>query len=398
MFTLRKRLVLAFVSLLLITTNACFPASEPTTPVARSGDGALYKIDDMSVAVLKGNWYEMGFQYGTLLKKDMISHLQTISAGMLLMIGKESYGNFCDLAETQLKLYPKRFREIHRGMSDGSGLSMREISILEHYIAADIAFGSGLFCSSLAVWDDFTSDGKLVMGRNFDFPSIYKQGAPYLGVTVFNPTDGSTPTATLGYVGHIGAVNVFNADGVVAEVNVALNLDAENSRLHLNRITAPISLVSLGFDCSGIDQLDAALNTYRFNTALLCTVADEKEARTYEVGTRDVICRDVDEPGMNTVTNWASDPRWENVSENTSEARRGNLQVLARKNKGKIDVKLMKSLFELTISEGGATNSGTIHQFVFMPESCALSIRRPDYKKGKWTDVDLKHFFESVSE
>ncbi len=371
------------------------------TPVAECDAGKLYKFEDVPVVVVEGTWFEMGKQYGTLLKKEMKAFSATMEIGLLAMIGQEKFGRFVDLAEAQLRLYPKRFQEIHRGMSEGSGLSLRKIAVLEHYIAADIAVGSGLFCSSVSVWGDFTTDGTLIMGRNFDFPNIYLQGSPYFCVAVFRPTDGSVPCATLGYVGEIGSVNMFNGQGLVAEVNVAVNLPQNDSAICLDRITAPITLTALGFDCDGLTQSDAALRTYRFNFPLLCTVADSAEARTYEIGTRDMLFRKPDEPGLNTVTNWASDPDWDGVKENTYDQRRTNLQSLARRHKGGIDAGKMKEIMETKTDDGGATILFedrnfifTVHQFVYTPAKRELSIRQPSYKKNpNWIDIDLKPFF-----
>jgi len=365
-------------------------------PVAECGAGKLYKIDDVPIVVVEGTWYEMGKQYGTLLKKEMKTLSTVMELGLMAFVGLERFRVFGEMAESQIQLYPKRFREIHRGMSEGSGLSLRSIAVLEHYLAADIAKGSGLFCSSVSVWGDFTTDGSLMMGRNFDFPGLYLQGCPFFCLTVFRPTDGSLSCATLGYVGEIGSVNLFNSQGLAAEVNVAVNMEAENGAIHPDRITATILLTTLGLDCDNITQCDAALKTYRFNFPLLCTVVDANEARTYEVGTRDVQVRQPDEPGLNTVTNWA----YEGIVRDWEDERRGNLQFLANKYKGQIDQEKMKEILEMSLHQGGATIYGdantflTLHQLIFIPEKKSLSIRQPNYKKNpKWIDIDLNQFF-----
>lgn len=375
-------------------------------PAAECGAGKLYKIDDVPVVVVEGTWYEMGNQYGTLLKKEMNAFSQTMELGLTMLLGDERFQGFADLAESQGQLYPKRFREIHRGMSAGSGLSLRKIAILEHYLAANIAMGKGLFCSSVSVWGDFTTDGSLIMGRNFDFPAAYLQGCPYFCVTIFRPTDGTLPCATLGYAGGVGTVNVFNAQGLVAGVNIANNIPTKNESLHLDRITAPITITTLGFDCDTLTQCDAALKTYRFNFPLLCTVADASEARTYEIGTDNLLVRKPDEQGLNTVSNWAYDPDWGDIA-GGEDQRRKNLQTLARQHKRQIDVVKMKEILNVKTEENGAmipmeavnpTSICTLHQFVFVPNKNFLSIRQPNYKKNpKWIDLDLTPFFANAN-
>ena len=255
------RTVVLCLALIFILSSPVY--SEPfSTPVRESGQGKLYQTEGLSVVVLQGNWYEMGYQYGALLKDEMKSFSTIIQQRLSSMSLLERIA-LQHLVESQLRLYPHRISEIQRGMMAGSGLSRQEIAILEHYFAIECANIGGLFCSAISVWGSFTTNGELMMGRNFDFPGYYRQGFPYFCLAIFRPTDGSIATATLGYVGQIGSVSFFNAAGLVGEFNVAVNLLRESPQL--DRINASILLTLFGFDCATLEQFHAAMMTSRFN-------------------------------------------------------------------------------------------------------------------------------------
>ena len=368
-------------------------------PVATSGDGALYKIGRFKLVRLRGDWHEMGRQYGALMRNDIKAVHDKMRFGYGTILNKEKYDEVMAIAEEQLALYPKRFRELHRGILDGSGLSLREVAVAEHVISAFcFLIDRGVFCSSLAVWGDFSSDGRLIFGRHFDFPILYRVFAPQFCVTVFHPTDGSEPVATLGYAGQMGCVQFFNAAGLTAEVNIAMGLPRPDDALHIDRISVPVLLTACGFDCSTLPQLDAALRTYRFNFPLLCTVADMNGAKTFEAGTRTIVERSIDEPGLNTVSNWALDDFWKGKAVRPFDKRRENLQASARERKGQIDFDAMKTILERKCEDGGACETSmpagirTLYQYAYEPKTRRLAFRLPAYEE-RWTEVPLQAAF-----
>jgi hypothetical protein len=381
-------------------------------PARESGEGKLYKTNGLSVAVLRGTWFEMGQQYGTLLKTEMKS-LHTLTYLGLASHGldKEQLEKGFTLMEEQMRLYPHRIREMHRGMMEGSGMTFREIALLEHYLAAQFAIKGGLFCSGMSAWGDFTMDGKMIVGRNMDIAKHYVVGCPFFTLAVLHPADGSVPTATIGYAGQIGASSVVNAAGLVAFYNVPANL-LPVEQVHLERISIPVLLTLFALDCSMMEQLDATLQTYRFNFPQMCTVADAKQSWTYEVGTSRLARRAQDEPGFNTVSNWALDPIWQELLANVPpdprqeiDPRQKHLQEQGRQSKGKIDVDEMKRILDIKVREGGATwplndpfEDVTLYQFVFVPETKRLSLRQPAYKPSpNWIEIDLNRLFSGFT-
>ena len=168
-----------------------------------------------------------------------------------------------------------------------------------------------------------------------------------------------------------------------------------------------ILLTLFGFDCATLEQFHAAMMTSRFNFPLLCTVADAKQSWTYEAGMSATIRRQQDEPGLNTVTNWAIDPAWRNIipdlpdPQEEMDERQENLRRLANQFKGKIDLETMKEILDVNIADGGALvgctdddTDFTLHQFIYFPATKRLIVRQPFYDEAPgWISVDLGQFF-----
>jgi isopenicillin-N N-acyltransferase like protein len=74
-------------------------------------------------------------------------------------------------------------------------------------------------CTSFAAWDSYSKDGKLIVGRNFDF---------YMGdefaaekIVCFEKPDGGYPFMYITWGGMIGAVSGMNEQGLTVTINAA---------------------------------------------------------------------------------------------------------------------------------------------------------------------------------
>ncbi len=90
-------------------------------------------------------------------------------------------------------------------------------------------------CSSLAVWNDNTEDGDMLIGRNFDF-YVGDEFAQNKLVEFVEPEDG-IPYMSVSWPGMIGVVSGMNKEGITVTIN------AGKSRIPLTAKT-PISLVT----------------------------------------------------------------------------------------------------------------------------------------------------------
>src|SRR4051812_9955615 len=138
--------------------------------IARCGAGFLEEVDGAKVLHVKGTPYEMGYQQGALLRveiRELVRFLFEVKAkgatievgGIKLLDPKRAIAG---IAATQKAFLPGRFSEELRGVADGAGMDLRDVT------AAN--FIPELFhCSGFAIGGSATKDGTLYHGRVLDY-------------------------------------------------------------------------------------------------------------------------------------------------------------------------------------------------------------------------------------
>ncbi len=216
-------------------------------------------------------------------------------------------------------------------------------------------------------------------------------------VAIYNPTDGSVPTATVGFLGGVEAVTVMNRSGLFAEVNDGTpsggNIIMENSILNF------IQILGFLFNSYDMTQLDAAMFSSKPPVAILLNVADENVSYSYEWATFGIRRRGQDKPGLLVSTNHFVDPSWgiaqPSVDVFQTFSRRANLLALGEKYKGEFSVKVMMKVLDTPYDKGGAQRSHNIYETIFVPKDLKLWVKTP--RTSDWEAVDLaRHFDKKV--
>ena len=166
--------------------------------------------DIISLIVVKGTPYEMGYAFGELMKDE-------VSLGM---------GGYLDYAQSSgAEIYTdeyldkawamtspnvdERFKEELRGLADGSGVSLERL-IRGHMVPVV----SDYACSGVAVWDGATKDGHLYQIRNLDF-TMDAHLQDYPAIVVYLPNeDVGIPHMNITFAGCIGCNTGINAEGI----------------------------------------------------------------------------------------------------------------------------------------------------------------------------------------
>jgi hypothetical protein len=408
--------------------------------VASDGNAHLYSAGNISVIRLKGSYREMGQQYGRLMAKEIPKMYDTVVAQIGqpgFVFGVATEDDLVNYSMAQYAYYPQQYKEVVEGIAETSGVPVSHIVVIDQLVpdyssypqtelseaqlvalfsgSKDVIFGNASattstvnaashHCSSVIAWGNYTGNGPLVMGRNFDFGKAFRNFDPYLSVIVYNPDDGSVPTAVIGWPGSVGGIEAFNEAGLVMETNDNSHVTAPNNVLHHNRI--PLNLLTLGLvkDSATFAQFDAAMNSTRFGYPLLANVATPEQGYTYEWGSRDVVRRGDTNPGLQVIANYPLSPFWNetipssDLATGYSLSRRANLMNLSEQHKGSLDTSAMESIFDTPYSQGGATfgtaslgDSVTVYQFVYVPETRTLTLKAPGY--DTWTTIELAPLF-----
>ncbi|MBU1671523.1 MAG: hypothetical protein KKF41_14685 [Actinobacteria bacterium] len=404
---MKKRLLITALLILLLALGTALGCGEAAkkipglTEVSEFEGGNLYKAGKICVLQLNGDYQQMGRQYGELMKsqinqfyKEAIEENWPKSS----RLSKSMLEGFCDMTYDK---YPERIRKIFEGMAETSGVSLDRLKLIDNYVNLVAAAQTG--CSGIAVWGDYTGEGPLLLGRNFDYPEYFREFNDTLTVVVYNPDDGSRSAATLGNAGQVSSMNMFNDANLALEMNAGtLGIDNEYP---MDRTPAFINNVCFGLDSPNFTTLNADLMSTRMFFPFIINVADKDKAYCYEDSQSACVRREGEAGGLLVATNHFRDPSWVipeelKATENyqafwaNSTTRYDNLVNLANKDKGRIDVKVMEGILDTGMEQGGATNPGTIYQFVAVPAELKLYVQALEYQK--WVEVDLGALFEDA--
>ena len=349
-------------------------------------DGKLYRIDNLLVLQLSGSYREMGRQEGYLLKDQIHDYYNDSVINYFIRENNMSYERLALDSLERFNHYPKRFRDIISGISETSGLSLVNVTILSRvpYIAPG--------CSAVYAWKDYSRDGLTIAGRNLDFYSPMEDFINYTIVCVYNPTDGSHSVASVCRLTQLEIHTGMNDQGIFLEANDGSS--SGGSIFFPNRITY---LGSFLFDYSTLDQLDAAIHSSNIDWATLLNVADDREARSYEWATFDLKRAMPIRDGFLASTNHFVNPEWgiahlQGDPYNTT-LRRDNLLDMGERYRGKFDARVMMSVLDTDTKNGGPSGDFTRLKVVAVPGEKELWVKIPKYQN--WTEVDLMDLFRS---
>ena len=353
---------------------------------ADTSKATKFKVGPVSVVDLHGTWYEMGRQFGDLMKDelhDIYDFLQTIIAA-----NQGNSDKTDSIVEQQKTQTPYRICEFMKGAAETSGLTYDQI----HMINAVERIGGLPHCSVAMAWGDYT-DGSLVIGRNYDYADYFSQIADDVAITVYHPADGALATATIGYVGEIYAVNAINEAGIFLELNngkPSANIKSPNYRF-----TGTTMLFDIMFDADDLNDIDLFFNTTNSSSSSIINVADSQKGVSYEWCPIDVKHGESENPeGLLVSTNYFLNPEWDFPVPSDADSwnaisRRENLLKLLDSKKGSVDVSVMQDIIATPFEDGGAMLDLTVYQLVVVPETFELWIRVIDAEDDAWFSVDL---------
>lgn len=396
---------LALTGALLAGAAGAAPAGPgDSAPAARYDSGGV-GAGRLPVVCLRGSYRQMGRQYGRLLA----GRIRALNAAVHDLYGQNQIVIDDDplpaFSRRMLALYPARLRLLAKGVAEGAHVSIgavAENSEFFEYLAACVPAPSpqGLTgaCSAISAWGPYTTDGRVVMGRDFDFPPFVRALDPYLVVVVLHPSDGSTPTALLTWAGAVGGISGFNASGLVLENNDASSY-GDTDRYFGQRTPFLAELPQVLLDHTSLPGADAALRSYRGPYPLIWNLATPEAGYVYETTTHEVKRRGGAD-GLAVGVNHFVDPSWPVLPTRSeqgitySELRHGNLLGLAAAYSGRIDAARMRAIVDTLVDDGGPTpEDENIYRYVALPGTLQWWIKAPDHVG--WVHVDLARFFSA---
>ena len=345
----------------------------------------LTNVDGINVVSLQGSWYDMGRQYGGLVKEHLKSVLDYVCAR--LGGDGERMAKALEIADSLYGQGKDYVREFMDGAAETSGMSLEQLKLCN---AAEYVEGCFL-CSAMAAWGGYAR-GPLVVGRNYDAVS-YREIDRDVLVTVYHP-DGCLAMATVGYAGEIYCVNGMNEKGLFVELNNGM--PSAGWDIHWDMCPGTSELFDMLMRAASLDDVDRFFHETRSSASFIIGVADGSEARAYEWCHDGVKCDRGASQGLMVRTNHYRCPLWPYAEPSDGESwnsvtRLSNLAAQAAKHKGEIDVPLMKSIMSTSIADGGPCHDLTRYRIVAVPGELTMHIYLP-YRNG-WSQIHMADYF-----
>ena len=351
--------------------------------------GTKSSMNGTSVVDLHGTWYEMGRQYGALLKDELAEVYLFVETIVQYSVGNAEKTN--SIVAVQTAQTPYRISEFMRGAAETSGLTVEQLQAVN----AVERIGGLPKCSAVFCWDGYAA-GPLVVGRNYDYSEAFALLKDDVAVTVYHPADGSLAVATVGYVGEIYAVNGLNEKGIFMELNNGK--PSANIKSPDPRVTGTTMLFSALFEIDALEDWDLFFSTVNCSSSYIINVADSHLARSYEWCPVGFKPGGSDLPdGLLVSTNYYVNPEWlfalpSDQASWQGLTRRKNLIALSESAKGGIDPQKMMEIIETSVEDGGAMNELTVFQMVVVPETKNLWLQVVG--GAGWTHIDLSGFLQ----
>lgn len=259
-------------------------------------------------------------------------------------------------------------------------------------------------CTSLAVWNENTKDGDLLIGRNFDF---------YVGddfaknkLIEFVEPEGGIPYLSVSWPGMIGVVSGMNREGLTVTIN------AGKSKIPLTAKT-PISLVTREIlqYAKNIDEAIAIAKKRKVfvSESILVGSANDKDAVIIEVSPDNFGVYRVENTNKVFCTNHFQSEAYKNdkrnqkhILESHSEYRYEKLQELLQENKKLNPEKMAAILRDKSGLKGASIGYGNEkainqllahHAVIFSPQKRLAWVSANPYQLGEFVCYDLNEIF-----
>lgn len=264
-------------------------------------------------------------------------------------------------------------------------------------------------CSSFAVWNEKTEDGKLLIGRNFDFyagDDFAKQKM----VQFIKPEDG-IPFMSVSWPGMTGVASGMNTAGITVTINAGKSKIPWAAKTPITLVTREI----LQF-AKNIDEAIAIAKKRKVfvSESILVGSAADRKAVIIEVSPKNFGVYEVPNSSSLICTNhfqsesYKNDKRNQNqIAESHSEYRYEKLQeILAEKpkmNPEKMAAALRErsGLKDRNIGNGNEKSINQLlghHAVIFSPEKKLVWVSTHPYQLGEMVCFDLNKIFSETPE
>ena len=179
---------------------------------ARAGKGRLELVRGVPVVHLVGTPEEIGEQHGKLLREQGRVLIERYVGRFFNTSNAGRVARAATLAISHRMTIPPAYQREMAALAKAAGVSYDDVLLANTMFDAK----KMIQCTTVAAYGKSSSNGRLLLGRNLDFPS-FGVAHLYSVVFVYHP-DGGEPFVSVGFPGLVGVLSGMNTNGVAAAV------------------------------------------------------------------------------------------------------------------------------------------------------------------------------------
>ena len=254
-------------------------------PERRHGQGQLRYVNGVPVLLVQGTSEEIGDQVANLAVGPA-QRMVTYPKELLAAIGApRMWGPVLALGKSMLPQFPEAYRR------EMDAMLRRYPQYADLLIAGNTAFDikKMVACSSLIVEPTRSKNGRLLFGRNLDFPGLDFLHE-YTLVTVYRP-QGKRAFVSVGFPGMVGVLSGMNEAGL--SLAISESFGSRDKAPAFDRKGVPYALIFRRIleECGTLDEAEALLRSLPRTTHNNLTICDVKTGGVLEISTKNVVRR-----------------------------------------------------------------------------------------------------------
>ncbi len=368
-------------------------------------------------AHIHGEPYERGVIFGRLAEEQIVSQEVSFIAQIQKLIPSESflktlkYGVVWfnrDLPEHVSVEMQQEIYGVSKAFSDDYDFIGDKYSrILNYHAAHDIGHAlqdlSIVGCTSFAVWNQYSEDSSLVVGRNFDF---------YMGdefakdkIILFMKPDSGYAFASITWAGFMGVVSGMNEHGLTVTLNAAKSSIPNGAKTPISILAREILQYARTID----EAYEIAKSRETFvSESILIASADDKAAAIIEKSPDRIDIYRPDDSRLTCANHYQSETfkndevNLQNIQDSDSEYRYQRLNQLLESSfpiNPTESVEILRNQKGLDDAELGMGNPKAINQLlahhgiVFQPEKRLLWVSASPFQLGEFVCYNLNEVF-----